>query len=92
MPSLHAAYPMLVFLYLLKFFGKKMWFFSMYVLGVWVGIVYLGHHYVIDALVGAIYAVVIFYAIEYFFSWQKQNMSQKVKVDASIERMFLPNV
>ena len=85
MPSLHAAYPMLVFLYLLKYVGKKMWYFSTYVLGVWVAIVYLGHHYVIDALAGAIYAVVIFYAIEYYFSWQKQKLSQTVKVEASIE-------
>lgn len=60
-PSLHAAYPVLVFLFALKFFGKKALFFLPYVIGVWISIVYLGEHYVIDALLGGLYAVVIFY-------------------------------
>lgn len=86
MPSLHAAYPTLVFLYLLKYFGKRMWFFFFYVFGVWFAIVYLGHHYVIDALVGILYAVVVFFAVEYFFTWREnrhQNM-QKTEIEAEV--------
>lgn len=80
MPSLHAAYPMLVFMYLLKYFGKRMWWFSLYVAVVWVAIVYLGHHYVIDALVGALYAIGIFYVVENFFAWQKKKVKAKAPV------------
>lgn len=79
MPSLHAAYPMLVFLYLLKYFGKKAWWFSIYVLAVWVGIVYLGHHYVIDALAGGIYAMIIFYLVEYLFERKNRKTIKRGK-------------
>lgn len=60
-PSLHAAYPLLVFLFALKFFGKKAYFFIPYVAGIWLSIIYLGEHYFIDALLGGVYAIVFFY-------------------------------
>jgi membrane-associated phospholipid phosphatase len=79
MPSLHAAYPMLVLLYMLKYFGKRWWFFSIYVAGVWFAIVYLGHHYVIDAVFGALYAVVAFFVVEYFYSKYLEYKKQRTK-------------
>src|SRR5205807_662956 len=59
-PSMHAAYPTLMLLYGLKFFGKKGWVFLIYALSMWFTIVYLGEHYVIDILVGVIYCLVVF--------------------------------
>src|SRR5258708_2108041 len=47
-PSLHVAYPFLVFLFCLKLFRSQAIFFFFYTLGVWLSIVYLGEHYVID--------------------------------------------
>lgn len=79
MPSLHAAYPTLVLLYLVKYFGKKMWWFLIYVIGVWFAIIYLGHHYVIDALVGVLYAVGTFYGVEYFFAWREKRRHDMAK-------------
>ncbi len=64
MPSLHAAYPFLVYLFLVRFYGKKGHLFLPYVLLVWVSIVYTGQHYVVDALVGALYALVTFLVTE----------------------------
>jgi len=81
MPSLHAAYPMLVFLYLLKYFGKKSWPFFIYVFGVWFSIVYLGHHYVIDVVAGALYAAIVFYGIEYFFAWREKKRKVTKKIE-----------
>lgn len=66
-PSLHAAYPLLVLLYSLKFFGRKALWFIPYVLGVWISIVYLGEHYVTDIIVGAIYTLVSFYIFEMIY-------------------------
>lgn len=62
-PSLHAAYPLLVLLFLVKKY--KVWglFVLPYMLGIWFSIVYLGEHYVFDIVVGALYAVVIFYLV-----------------------------
>ena len=61
MPSLHAAYPFLVLLYALRFFKKKGLFFIPYVLGVWFSLVYLGEHYFVDVIAGAIYAIAFYF-------------------------------
>lgn len=61
-PSLHAAYPLLVLLFAFRFFGSQALPFLFYLIGVWISIVYLGEHYVIDIIIGAIYAIV-FYTI-----------------------------
>lgn len=62
MPSLHAAFPALVYLFALKNFGWKGNLFLPYALTVWVGIVYTAQHWVIDVTVGMAYALVIFAA------------------------------
>lgn len=61
-PSLHAAYPFLVFLFALRFFKLKALPFILYVLIVWISIIYLGEHYVVDVIAGAAFAL-IFYLI-----------------------------
>lgn len=61
MPSLHAAYPLLIWLFALKFFKLRALPFGFFVLAVWFAIVYLGEHYVIDVLAGAIYAIIFFF-------------------------------
>lgn len=63
-PSLHAAYPFLVLLFALKFFGKKAVYFIPYVLGVWFSIVYLGEHYVFDIFTGVGYSLGAFYIVQ----------------------------
>lgn len=61
MPSLHAAYPLLVLLFAVKFFGKIGLLFIPYVLITWVSIVYLGEHYVADVILGVIYTFTAYY-------------------------------
>lgn len=61
MPSLHAAYPLLVFLFALKFFKLKALLFFPYVLATWFSIVYLGEHYMVDIIAGAFYAVIFYF-------------------------------
>jgi len=55
-PSLHSAYPFLVFLFALRYFRKKALLFFPYVLAVWLSVVYLGEHYIIDVLAGILYS------------------------------------
>lgn len=61
LPSLHAAFPMLVWLFVRRTFGWRpaVWF-SWYPVSMWIGVVYLGEHYVFDVLLGIIYAVAAF--------------------------------
>jgi hypothetical protein len=58
-PSLHAAYPVIVLYYGIR--NKLAWFnllFVLFMLGIWFSAVYSGHHYIIDVLLGALVAVV----------------------------------
>jgi membrane-associated phospholipid phosphatase len=60
MPSLHTAYPTFIALVSIYVWGKRGIPVILLPLGVGFSIVYLGHHYVIDALAGATYALVVF--------------------------------
>lgn len=55
MPSLHAAYPMLVLYYGLKNkLGPVNIAFAVVMVGIWFSAVYTGHHYLMDVLAGII--------------------------------------
>ena len=64
-PSLHAAYPFLTFLFLRRKYGYKALVFLPYLLGIWFSIVYMGEHYVFDIIVGVVYAAIIFGLVIY---------------------------
>ncbi len=74
MPSLHAAFPLLIYLFVVKKFGKWGYLFLPYVIGVWIAVMYLGEHYFVDVLAGAVYAIGAFIVVEkkhYLFSFLK---------------------
>lgn len=73
-PSLHAAYPLLTLLFLIKKYKTKGLFFLPYVFGIWFSIVYFGEHYVFDIAIGALYAVFAYVLVIY-----KDVLWQKVK-------------
>jgi len=64
MPSLHAAFPLIIFLFAVKKFRKLGLLLLPYVFGVWFAVIYLGEHYFVDVLAGAIYATVAFLIVE----------------------------
>ncbi len=66
MPSLHSAYPWLAFLALRNFNRKVGYFFLPYPILVWLSVVYLGEHYVIDVLMGILYATVVYFVVFHF--------------------------
>lgn len=73
-PSMHAGYSTLVFLFSLSLWGLRALVFLPYVLAVFLSIIYLGEHYGVDLLLGIGYAVgffflgklVLFKKIKYF--------------------------
>ncbi len=72
-PSLHSAYPLLATLFVWKAFGfRKTWWLMVYPLSVWVGVVYLGEHYVFDVVVGALYAIVAYVVALKVSSWYNE--------------------
>ena len=62
-PSLHAAYPVLAFLFLRERWKRASWLMMVYAALVWFSIVYLGHHYVVDAIGGVLLAVVSYVVV-----------------------------
>jgi hypothetical protein len=66
MPSLHAAYSMLFALFITTLFKNRWrWLAWIYPLLIWVGTIYQGEHYAIDAVVGIVYALIAFVASSY---------------------------
>ncbi len=63
-PSLHAAFPLLILFFLVKKFKYVGLLFVPYVIGVWFAVIYLGEHYFTDVLIGAFYATAVFVIFE----------------------------
>jgi len=64
-PSLHASYPLLIFLFVLKFFKKYIWIPLIYMITVWFSIVYIGEHYIVDVLAGIMFTIASFLTANY---------------------------
>jgi len=69
MPSLHAAFPWLVLLFAVKFYGRRGLLFLAYSPILWFSVVYLGHHWLIDILAGIAWATVCFVGMQFAWQW-----------------------
>lgn len=75
-PSLHAAYPLLTFLFIAQKSKAKSLLVLPYVFGIWFSIVYLGEHYVFDIVIGSLYAILVFgLVMKGSLIWQKTARS-----------------
>jgi hypothetical protein len=59
-PSLHSAYPMLLVLFFWKSVGRWRWLLALYPVAMGFTLVYTAEHFVIDILLGWLYAVLVF--------------------------------
>jgi membrane-associated phospholipid phosphatase len=73
-PSLHAAYPILAYLFLREHWPRWSWLMLVYAGVVWFAIMYLGHHYLVDALGGLLYAVAAYTAVRAFTTGRIRRM------------------
>lgn len=72
-PSLHSAYPLLGVMFMIAAFGwKKVWWLVIYPISMWIGVVYLGEHYIVDILVAVLYVALGYIAVTKFFVWYRQ--------------------
>jgi len=65
-PSLHAAYPVVVLFYAVKK-KMKLWIktgFTLFMLGIWFSAVYSCHHYIIDVLMGVMLALMTLFLFD----------------------------
>jgi membrane-associated phospholipid phosphatase len=75
MPSLHAAYALLVTLYLWRLVPR--WsrpLLALYPPAMVFALVYTGEHYVVDCLAGWMYALATYFGVNAFFAWRARRV------------------
>jgi hypothetical protein len=82
-PSEHAAFPFLCFLYLRQAWPRAGWVALPYCAAVWFAIVYLGEHYVADALAGVVYAGIVYALVRYLVRRRESNEDPQVEVETA---------
>jgi hypothetical protein len=75
-PSEHAAFPFLCFLYARRAWPRAGWTLLPYCCAVWISVVYLGEHYATDIIVGVVYASVVYSATRYVASRRSPRPSR----------------
>ncbi|GEM_PF-2680992 len=68
-PSEHAMYPTLIFLFFRRQFGRIAYLMIPYIAALTFSIVYMGQHYFIDAVVGALYAGFVYAMVMHVAPW-----------------------
>jgi hypothetical protein len=86
-PSLHAAYPFLAFLFARRAFPRAAWLMLAYTACVWLAIVYLGEHWVVDIIGAVVYALAAYFAILHGPRWARRFMEQIAdeEIEAGVE-------
>ena len=86
-PSLHAAYPFLAFLFARRAFPRAAWLMLAYTACVWLAIVYLGEHWVVDIIGAVAYALAAYFAIVHGPRWARRFMERIAdeEIEAGVE-------
>jgi PAP2 superfamily len=86
-PSLHAAFPFLGFLFARRAFGRIAWILMAYSVCVWLSIVYLADHYVVDILGGLAYAGAAYWAVIHAPAWFRRAIDDAAddELEAGVE-------
>jgi len=84
-PSLHAAYPFLAFLFARRFFGRVGWLMLLYSACVWFSIVYIADHYVVDILAGLAYAAAAYWAVIHAPGWFRGLVDRAADAELSAD-------
>jgi len=80
MPSLHSAYPVIVFYYGLKNkLGYINILFFIFMIGIWFAAIYSFHHYTLDVLVGVLCAIMTLFIFNYILVKQTGFKSFLIK-------------
>jgi membrane-associated phospholipid phosphatase len=82
MPSLHAAFPLMMML----LFWHKGWRwrspFALYALAMGLTLVYTGEHFAVDVFVGWAYALIIYFAATRYWRWRERRAEERAEREA----------
>jgi len=74
-PSLHSAYPFLIALFTVYFYGRRGLPLLIYPALVWFFVIYSGDHYFIDVFAGVVYASMAFLGVIFIYKYYKQLLN-----------------
>lgn len=73
-PSLHAAYATIFAIFITRLYSSRWrWLAWIYPIIIWVGTIYTGEHYLIDIIIGVIYAVASYFAAPYILRFMHKT-------------------
>ena len=78
-PSFHAAYPMLLVLFFWKSAGRWRWLLALYPMAMAMTLVYTGEHFVIDIILGWLYATVVFVVGNRWFDAYEERRAARAR-------------
>lgn len=82
-PSLHGAFPVLLMLFFWRSAGRWRWLLPLYPLAMGFSLVYTGEHYVVDILLGWLYAVVVYFVGTWLMDrWAQRRAARRVDAPA----------
>ncbi len=85
-PSLHAAYPVLLMLFFWNSAKRWRWLLPLYPLAMAFALVYTGEHYVFDIVLGWIYAVVVYFVGTWAMNaWSRRRAAARAAVAVAPE-------
>ncbi len=74
-PSLHSAYPFLIALFAVYFYGRRGLPLLIYPALVWFFVIYSGDHYFIDVFAGVVYASMAFLGMIFIYKYYRQLLN-----------------
>jgi membrane-associated phospholipid phosphatase len=84
-PSLHAAFPLLLMFFFWQSAGRWRWLLVLYPLAMALALVYTGEHYVIDIFLGWIYATVVYvFGLWVAAAWERRQARKAPVVPLSV--------
>jgi hypothetical protein len=89
-PSLHAAYPMLITLFFWRSAGRWRWLLALYPLAMALTLVYTAEHFVIDVILGWMYATVVFVAGNRLFDAYEERRAARARAHAVPSESVVP--
>jgi len=65
-----------------RLWGRRAWWTLAYTVCVWLSIVYLGEHYIVDIIGGVVFAFAVFFGEDAFTTWWHNRVSRTARPQA----------
>ncbi len=90
MPSLHAAFPTLCCLIAIYHFRRRAWPMVFYALLIFVAIIYLGEHYLVDVIAGVFHGAAVYVFVYRYLATREEASSKLARIGKWLRKPLSP--